>query len=121
LIPLIPPRTQDGLAQRQHPVLPPPGPPLGRCGFLSNALLYGLRVAVPAVTPTAGRGGEVIGRNLDRDDPDAVRVLDPHLDQTPGLRSRLPYNHDSSRGQPGVLGVDIPDLDERRSTPVPPP
>jgi hypothetical protein len=50
----------------------------------------------------------VIGRNLDHDDPNAVGVLDPHLDQTPGLGSRLPYNQDSSRGQPGVLGVDIP-------------
>jgi hypothetical protein len=53
----------------------------------------------------------VIGRNLDQDDPDAVGVLDPHLDQAPGLRSRLPDNRDSSRSQPGMLGVDIPDLD----------
>jgi hypothetical protein len=53
----------------------------------------------------------VIGRNLDQDDPDAVGVLDPHLGQTPGLRSRLPDNRDSSRSQPGMLGVDIPDLD----------
>jgi len=53
----------------------------------------------------------VIGRNLDQDDPDAVGVLDPHLDQAPGLRSRLPDNRDSSRSQPDMLGVNIPDLD----------
>ena len=53
----------------------------------------------------------MIGRNLDQDDPDAVGVLDPHLGQAPGLRSRLPDNRDSSRSQPGMLGVDIPDLD----------
>ena len=53
----------------------------------------------------------MIGRNLDQDDPDAVGVLDPHLGQTPGLRSRLPDNRDSSRSQPDMLGVNIPDLD----------
>jgi hypothetical protein len=83
----------------------------GPLHFPSNALLCGLRVAVTAVTPAAGRGERVIGRNLDQDDPDAVGVLDPHLDQTPGLRSRLPDNRDSSRSQPDMLGVDIPDLD----------
>jgi hypothetical protein len=35
----------------------------------------------------ARHGAEVTGRNLDEDDPDAVGVLDPHLDQTPGLSS----------------------------------
>ena len=53
----------------------------------------------------------MIGRNLDQDDPDAVGVLELHLDQTPGLRSRLPDNRDSSRSQPDMLGVNIPDLD----------
>jgi hypothetical protein len=52
----------------------------------------------------------VTSRNLDQDDPDAVGVLDPHLDQAPGLSSWLPHNRDSGRGQPGMLGVDIPDL-----------
>jgi hypothetical protein len=27
----------------------------------------------------------MIGGNLDQDDPDAVRILDPHLGQAPGL------------------------------------
>ncbi len=27
----------------------------------------------------------MIGGNLDENDPDAIRVLDPHLNQTPGL------------------------------------
>jgi hypothetical protein len=53
----------------------------------------------------------VTGRNLDQDDPDAVRVLDPHLGQAPGLRYRLPRNPDSGRGQPGLPGADIADLD----------
>ena len=53
----------------------------------------------------------VTGRNLDQDDPEAVGVLDPHLDQAPGLRHRLPQDRDSGRGQPGMLGVNIADLD----------
>ena len=53
----------------------------------------------------------MIGGNLDQDDPDAVGVLDPHLGQAPGLGGRLPDDRDSGRGQPGVLGVDIPHLD----------
>jgi len=53
----------------------------------------------------------VTGGNLDQDDPDAVRVLYPHLDQAPGLRGRLPHDQDAGRGQPGVLGVNIADLD----------
>jgi hypothetical protein len=53
----------------------------------------------------------VIGRDLDQDDPDAVGVLDPHLDQAPGLRYWLPHDRDSGRGQPGMLGADIADLD----------
>jgi hypothetical protein len=44
----------------------------GPLHFPSNTLLCGLRVAVIAVTPAAGRGERVIGRNLDQDDPDAV-------------------------------------------------
>ena len=61
------------------------------------------------------------GRNLDQDDPDAVGVLDPHLGQAPGLRSRLPHNRDSGCGQPGVLGVNIPDLDpDHHRAPGPP-
>jgi hypothetical protein len=53
----------------------------------------------------------VIGRNLDQDDPEAVGVLDPHLGQAPGLGGRVPDDLDSGRGQPGVLGVNIPHLD----------
>ena len=53
----------------------------------------------------------MISRNLDQDDPDAVRVLDLHLDQAPGLCRWLPGNRDPGCGQPGVLGANIPDLD----------
>jgi hypothetical protein len=53
----------------------------------------------------------VIGWNLDQDDPDVIGVLDPHLDQAPGLRRGFPDDADGRCGQPGVLGVDVPDLD----------
>jgi Domain of unknown function (DUF1707) len=53
----------------------------------------------------------VIGGNLDQDDPDAIGILDPHFGQAPGLGGRLPDDRDSGRGQPGVLGADIPYLD----------
>jgi hypothetical protein len=53
----------------------------------------------------------VVGGNLDQDDPDAVGVLDPHLSQAPGLGGGLPDDRDAGRGQPGVLGADIPYLD----------
>jgi hypothetical protein len=53
----------------------------------------------------------VIGRNLDQDDPDAVGVLDPHLDQALGLCYRFLDHRDSGRGRPGMLSVNIPDLD----------
>jgi hypothetical protein len=53
----------------------------------------------------------VTGGNLDQDDPDAVGVLDPHLDQAPWLRYRLAYDRDSGGGQPGVLGMNVADLD----------
>ena len=52
----------------------------------------------------------MIGGNLDQDDPGAVGVLDPHLDQSPGLRRGRPDDRDVGRGQPGVLGADIPYL-----------
>ena len=51
------------------------------------------------------------GGNLDQDDPYAVGVLDPHLDQAPGLHCWLPDNRDPGCGQPGVLGADIPHLE----------
>jgi hypothetical protein len=53
----------------------------------------------------------VISRNLDQDDPDAVGVLDLHLDQAPRLGYQFPHDRDSGRGQPGVLSTYIPDLD----------
>jgi hypothetical protein len=52
----------------------------------------------------------VIGGNFDKDDWDAIRVLDPRLDQSPGLCCRLPENANSCRGQPVVLRVNIPYL-----------
>ena len=51
------------------------------------------------------------GGNLDQDDPYTVGVLDPHLDQAPGLHCWLSDNRDPGCGQPGMLGADIPDLD----------
>ena len=51
------------------------------------------------------------GGNLDQDDPDAVGVLDPHLDLALWLRYWLPYDRDSGGGQPGVLGVNVADLE----------
>jgi hypothetical protein len=53
----------------------------------------------------------VTGGNLGQGDPEAVGVLDLHLDQVPGLRQWFPRNRDSGRGEPGVLGVNIADLD----------
>jgi hypothetical protein len=53
----------------------------------------------------------VIGGDLDQDDPDAIGVLDPHLDQPPALRCGLPDDRNSGRSQPGMLAADIPDLD----------
>ena len=50
------------------------------------------------------------GGNLDQDNPYAVGVLDPHLDQAPGLHRWLSDNRDPGCGQPGVLGADITDL-----------
>jgi hypothetical protein len=45
-------------------------------------------------------------------------ILDPQLDQAPGLRCQFPDDRDSGRGQPGVLGVNIPYLepDHHRTT-----
>jgi hypothetical protein len=53
----------------------------------------------------------VISRNLDQDDPDAVGIFDPHLDQAPRLGYRFPHYRDSGRSQPGVLGANVADLD----------
>jgi len=53
----------------------------------------------------------VIGRNLDEHDADAVRVLDPHFGQPPGLRCRLAEDTDSGRSQPVALSVNIPHLE----------
>ena len=53
----------------------------------------------------------MVSGNLDQDDPDAVGILDLHLDQAPRLGYRIPHDRDSGRGQPDVLGVNIADLD----------
>jgi hypothetical protein len=53
----------------------------------------------------------VIGGNLDQDDADPIGILDPHLDQAPGLGCGRPDDGDSGGGQPGVLGVNVPYLD----------
>jgi hypothetical protein len=60
----------------------------------------------------------VIGGDLDEHDTDPVRILDPHLNQTPRLGAWLLDHADAGRGQPLMLSVDIPDLDpdhQRRS------
>jgi hypothetical protein len=53
----------------------------------------------------------VTGGNLDQDDPDAAGIFGPHSGQAPGLGGWLSEGRDCGRGQPGVLGVDIPHLD----------
>ena len=53
----------------------------------------------------------MIGRNLDEHDAEAVRVLDPHFGQSPGLRNGFSDDTDSCRSQPVVLGVNIPYLE----------
>jgi hypothetical protein len=53
----------------------------------------------------------VISGNLDENDADAVRVLDPHLGQSPGLCHRLPQDPDTSRGQPLMLSPNVPHLE----------
>ena len=51
------------------------------------------------------------GGNLHQDDPDAVGVLDPHLDQSPGLEHGFPDDRHSGRGQPRMLLADVAYLD----------
>src|SRR5271166_6363001 len=53
----------------------------------------------------------VVGRNLDEHDAEAIRVLDPHFGQPPGLRRGLAEDRNSGRGEPVALGVDIPHLE----------
>ena len=53
----------------------------------------------------------MISRNLGQNDPEAVGVLDLHLDQAPRLGCRFPHDQDPGRGQPDVLGMHITDLD----------
>jgi len=78
-----------------------------------------MRQAVRRPGGHAGRGSRrrgVTGGNLGQDDPEAVGVLDPHLDQVPGLRHRFPHYRDSGRGQPGMPGVNIADLVSRMTS-----
>jgi hypothetical protein len=56
----------------------------------------------------------MVGRYLDEDDPYAVGVLDPHLDQAPGLRSWWPDHLDAGRAEPPVLGVQVAHLQPER-------
>ena len=49
--------------------------------------------------------------NLDENDPYAVRIFDPHLDQSPGLGHGLAENAGAGRGQPVMLRMNIPDLE----------
>jgi hypothetical protein len=53
----------------------------------------------------------MISGNLDQDDPDAVGVLELHLDQAPRLGYRFPHDRDSGCGQPGVLRVNVAHLE----------
>ena len=60
----------------------------------------------------------MIGGYLDQDDPDAVRILDPHLGQAPGLGLGSAQNASAGRGEPLVLGGHVPHLepDHHRSS-----
>src|SRR6266511_2207034 len=60
----------------------------------------------------------MVVRDLDEHDPDPVRILDPHLDQPPGLSPRLPGDRDSGRDQTLTLGPHVADLqpDPKRSS-----
>jgi hypothetical protein len=63
-----------------------------------------------------GRGSRVTaqgmaGGDLDENNLYPVGVLDPHLDQSPGLGLGLLEYTDTGGGQPLMLGVDIADLD----------
>ncbi len=53
----------------------------------------------------------VIGRNFDEDDADTVRILDPHLSQSPRLGYWLTQDVNAGGCQPRVLGLDIPYLE----------
>jgi hypothetical protein len=61
----------------------------------------------------------MIGGDLDQDDPDAVRILDPHLGQAPGFGLGSAQNVSASRREPLVLGAHVPHLepDHHRSSP----
>jgi hypothetical protein len=77
----------------------------------------GARPGAPARRAGLVKAERVIGGNLDQDDPDAIRILDPQLDQAPGLRCWLPDDRHSGCGQPGVLGGNIPYLEPDSRTP----
>ena len=53
----------------------------------------------------------MVDGDLDENDWHPVGVLDPHLDQSPGLGPGLLAHTDASGGQPLMLSVDIADLD----------
>jgi hypothetical protein len=57
------------------------------------------------------------GGNLDEDNLYPVGVLDPHLDQSPGLGLGFLEYTDPGGGQPLMLGVDIADLDPDHQRP----
>ena len=52
----------------------------------------------------------MVGGDLNKDDPNAVGVLDPHLGQSPRLGYRLTQNAHTGPGQPFMLSVNIPHL-----------
>jgi hypothetical protein len=53
----------------------------------------------------------VVGGDLDEDDADAVRVLDPHLVEAPGLGHWLAQHPDTRRGKALVFGADVTHLE----------
>jgi hypothetical protein len=70
-----------------------------------------MEFVIVAVTPIAGRGAAGDRQEPGQDDVDAIGVLDPHFGSSPRAPSPPPDNGDPGRGQPGVLGTDIPHLD----------
>ena len=67
----------------------------------------------PGLGALVAAEGMVLG-DLDQDDPDAVRVLDPHLDEAPRFQPGRPADRHAGRREAGVLGGDVAHLQPER-------
>jgi hypothetical protein len=61
----------------------------------------------------------VTGWNLDQNDLDAVRVLDPHLDRSPRPGGRSTENTQACRREPAMLSLNVAHLAERGVRTIP--